>query len=105
MSAADFYTEIIRIRRTYPALRTGTFKTISAEGRVYAYLRGDDANRIVVVINNEEQPQSIELYLDLFGFANGAILADELGGGTYTVEESAVTLELEPLSGAILVER
>ncbi|HUV36010.1 MAG TPA: glycoside hydrolase family 13 protein, partial [Patescibacteria group bacterium] len=99
----DYYRRIIEIRRAYPALRTGAFRTVLAEGKVYVYLREDGANRIVVGLNNDEQPRSVELYLDMFGFANGTRLVDELGGGMYVVQDSMITLDLEPLSGVILV--
>lgn len=99
----EYYTKVIGIRRAYPALRTGTFETVLAEGRVYAYLREDARNRIVVVLNNEDLPRTVELFLDVFGVADDTRFVDVLGGGEHVVAESAVTIELEPLSGAVLV--
>lgn len=99
----DFYRKIIGIRRAYPALRTGSFETVLTEGRIYVFLREDDANRIVVVLNNEEQPKSAELYLDVFEFADGTRFVDQLGGGEYTVRDSKVTIDCDPLAGAVLV--
>jgi hypothetical protein len=66
-------------------------------------MRADGKNRIVVVLNNEQTPQTIELKLGSFGFADGATLADRLNGGEYTVAAGAATLTLAPLKGAVLV--
>lgn len=102
-SIHDYYRKIIGIRRTFTALRTGSFETVLTEGKVYAFLREDDENRIVVVLNNEEQPKSVELYLDVLEFADGTRFIDQVGGGEYTVRDSRISIDCDPLSGAVLV--
>ncbi|MFO7914071.1 MAG: alpha-amylase family glycosyl hydrolase [Candidatus Krumholzibacteriales bacterium] len=98
----DFYTRAISIRHRHPALRTGSFTTVLAEGRVYSYLREKDGERVVVVLNNESGGMEIQLPLGEFGFEDGAELIDELNGGAYLVEDGAVVMELDGVSGAVL---
>jgi hypothetical protein len=45
----------------------------------------------------------VDLNLGELGFADGAVLVDRLGERTYTVAGGAVEIELDQLSGAILV--
>jgi glycosidase len=99
----DFYRKVISIRRRFGALRTGSFETLLTEGKVCSFLRRDDANTVVVAINNEQKARTIEIALDHAGIPEGASFLDELGGGSYTAREGVVTVELAPLSGAILV--
>jgi cyclomaltodextrinase len=99
----DFYRKVIGLRHEYPALRTGDFRTILADGKVYSFLREDDTDRIVVVLNNGGAKQKVDLNLGELGFADGAVLVDRLGERTYTVAGGAVEIELDQLSGAILV--
>jgi glycosidase len=99
----DFYKKITGIRRAYPALRTGTFTTVLTEGKVYGFLRKDEANTILVVLNNENASRDTDVYLDTFGIPNGTAFADELNGGTYTVDEEKIILRLGAKQGAILV--
>ena len=101
----DFYRKVITIRHKYEALRTGDFETLLTDGKVYAYLRSDDENRILVAMNDNYSAKSVEVPLGKHGFRDGAKFADELNGGTYTVTDGVVKLELAPFKGAILVEK
>jgi glycosidase len=99
----DFYRKVIGIREEYSALRTGSFETVLADGKLYSYIREDGANRIVVALNNGGAKATVKLELGGFGFADGATFIDKLGGGSHTVTGGVVELELEQLTGAILV--
>ena len=56
-----FYQKLIRLRKGHTALRTGFFQILTAEhnGGKLAYLREDDHERIVVLVNNDKVSQSI----------------------------------------------
>lgn len=99
----DFYRSVIAIRHKYAALRTGAFRTVLAEGKVFSFLREDDAARIVVALNADTAAREVSLDLGKFGFADGATFKDELSGATYKAAGGALTIALEPLKGAILV--
>ncbi|MBD3178689.1 MAG: hypothetical protein GF417_03305, partial [Candidatus Latescibacteria bacterium] len=101
----DFYTRVISIRHDHPALRTGSFTTLLTEGKLYAFLREQDDDRVVVVINNESGAQEIELPLGESGFSDGSRLTDNLNGGIYSIEGGKLILELDGMSGAILSEK
>jgi glycosidase len=55
--------KIINIRKNHPALRFGDFLTLYADENIYAFIRSDMNERILVVINKslEEQKLSIKL--------------------------------------------
>ncbi|MFH1754552.1 MAG: alpha-amylase family glycosyl hydrolase [Candidatus Latescibacterota bacterium] len=99
----DFYTKILSLRHQYEALRTGRFETVLTDGRVYSYVREDDNNRIIIVLNNEGSARRADLALEDFGFTNGARLVDALSGGEYTVGDGKISIDLEALTGAVLV--
>lgn len=56
-----FYQTIIKLRKEHTALRTGTFNFLTAEnqGGKLGYLREDDNESIVVLMNNDKAAQSI----------------------------------------------
>ena len=55
--------KLIHIRKDHPALRYGDFLTLKADKNIYAYMRSDMNERILVVINKSEDEQTIELKL------------------------------------------
>lgn len=54
---------ITNLRNTHSALRYGDFLPLKADEAVYAYLRSDLNERILVVLNKSENSQSIALQL------------------------------------------
>lgn len=61
----EYYRALIRLRRERPALRTGLIRRVlvSNEERVYAYLRQEGNERVIVVLNFE--PRAVQAKLDL----------------------------------------
>lgn len=59
----SFYQKLIKLRKEHTALRTGTFQFLIAEnqGGKLAYLREDDNESIVVLMNNDKFAQSITI--------------------------------------------
>ncbi|MBN1885771.1 MAG: alpha-glucosidase C-terminal domain-containing protein [Candidatus Krumholzibacteriota bacterium] len=102
----DYYTAVTGLRHAYPALRTGAFHTALAEGKVYAYVREDEANRILVVLNNDPGAMEITVPVAELGFGDGDRFADELNGGAaYEVAGGDIAISLEGLTGAVLVQQ
>lgn len=54
-------SKIINIRKDHPALRYGDFFTIQADNNVFAYLRSDFNERILVLLNKSNQGQEVKL--------------------------------------------
>ncbi|MBA4406772.1 hypothetical protein C0389_05805 [bacterium] len=54
---------IVNIRKNHSALRHGDFLTLAADENIYAYIRSDMNERVLVVLNKNEAAQNIELEL------------------------------------------
>lgn len=78
--------KIIKMRNQHPALRYGDFLTLQADNSIYAYIRSDMNERILVVLNKNENPQSIEL--QLAEFYNAKELVDVISGEKIEVKKN-----------------
>ena len=56
-------SEIVKMRRNHSALRYGDFQTVLANDKVYAYLRCDANEKLLVVLNKDTERQSINVQL------------------------------------------
>lgn len=65
--------KIIHIRKNHPALRYGDFLTLKADENVYAFVRSDLNERILVVLNKSDKPQDVTLVLPEFYSAKSFI--------------------------------
>lgn len=54
---------IVGMRNTHSALRYGDFLTLTADGSVYAYLRADFNERLLIVLNKSDSAQTVDLTL------------------------------------------
>lgn len=101
----NLYRQLISIRKTYPALRTGSFKALKVDNTnsIYAFGRWDAANQIAVVLNNTSYAQTITVPVWQMSIPNGAVMIDKLTGRSYTVSDGAVTVSVDGHFGAILV--
>ena len=92
----EFYKKLIQIRKNNSSLRTGSFKTLYANGMVYAYSRNDHESSIVVVINNDTKSNKINLSLD------GSYKVNLIDGKKYYINDNIIEIELDAMSGVIL---
>jgi len=99
----DFYKRVTAIRHQYPALRTGRFKTMLTQGKIYGFLREDDQNRILIVLNNDLENAEISIQPAEYDFDDRAMFRDELNGDLLTPHNGKLLIKLQPLSGTILV--
>jgi alpha-glucosidase len=60
-SLLNLYRRLIALRRLYPALATGSYRPVEAEGDVLAYIREAGGERFLVVLNLGPAPQPIVL--------------------------------------------
>lgn len=56
-------SKLVHIRTDHPALRYGDFLTLEADKNIYAYIRSDMNERILVILNKNENYKKIELSL------------------------------------------
>lgn len=54
---------IVNLRKNHSALRHGDFLTLIADENIYAYIRSDMNERVLVVLNKNENKQEVELQL------------------------------------------
>ncbi len=98
----DFVRELIMIRHSMPVLRTGSYEPIYTEGLVLGYLRREYEETVLVLINTDDQPQNISINLS-GAFDEQTVLQDQIGSGSYTVENNALNgITIPAQSGLIL---
>ncbi|CAM3889656.1 alpha-glycosidase [Alkalicoccus chagannorensis] len=97
----QFYQSMIDLRKTYAALRDGTFVSRQAEAgsRVIAFERSDDDNRFVLAMNSSISPAVIELEED-----EGTVFRSLDSHERMQPEAGKLTLELAPFEAVILQE-
>lgn len=98
----EVYRRLISIRKFHPALRTGEFIPLFAEGSVYAYARRAPDDLLFIILNNSSS--SYHLDIPVNGLApEGAHLISRLGQGAARVVDGKITrLAVAPKEGAIL---
>ncbi|MEM9482294.1 MAG: alpha-amylase family glycosyl hydrolase [Cyanobacteria bacterium P01_F01_bin.116] len=88
------HKELIALRHTHEALRTGDYKTLLAEGNVYGFARSNNNECFYVVINTDDSPQQVQL----------SEIDDKtrLMWGAGMLEKSLHQVSLPPRTGVIL---
>jgi cyclomaltodextrinase len=96
-----FHKQVIALRQSQPALRTGVYRRLYADQDVYAFARIGDGECVLVAVNVAEAPRSVALPLgDLLG---GATLAPLFGAGTVAGGAGQAQIELPARSGLVCV--
>ena len=98
----DSIKDTITVRQAIPALRTGTYGPILAQGGVLAYLRRDELDTVLVVLNNSNQPVKFDLPTGN-AFEDGAELQDQLSESHYTITQQQVKDLSVPAMGALIL--
>ena len=55
--------KIVKMRKQHPALRYGDFLTLQADTVIYAYMRSDFNERVLVILNKTGRVQAINLHI------------------------------------------
>lgn len=84
---------IINTRKNHPALRYGDFLTLRADENIYAFVRSDFNERILVVLNKNEETQSVELRLPQVYESNSVV--DLINGSELKVENGKLKAAVE----------
>jgi cyclomaltodextrinase / maltogenic alpha-amylase / neopullulanase len=130
----EWHRKCIAIRNTFPALRTGIFKTalIDDKSDVYAFWReekaGGNTEKILIVLNNSKEKRDIsinmldipetsafmdcisskgKIYKSRIPFNKGkwnCIKYNTKKAKKYRIKDKKISISLEPKSAAILVE-
>ncbi|HLP16574.1 MAG TPA: alpha-amylase family glycosyl hydrolase [Bacteroidota bacterium] len=84
--------QLVKIRTSHSALRYGDFLTLQADTTVYAYVRSDMNERLLIVLNKSERPAQVSVTLPAAYAAKELI--DVTGGPSAAVQahHSTVTV-------------
>ncbi len=91
--------KIIAIRRNHPALNYGDFYTLQATSKIYAYMRSDLNERIIVVLNKSKKPEKADFTLP--AFLDIDYIQDIQTGKKIPIERNGVSLLMEPESYSV----
>lgn len=95
----DDYRMLTGLRRKHSALRTGTFQSVLTHGKTYGYVRQDQKETFLIVLNNESMSRTVAVNVSGFG---GKKYEDLLTGREIPVLDHVLQVELEALSGVLL---
>jgi cyclomaltodextrinase len=97
------YKDLIAIRKAHPALSLGDFATLLTDDGhdTYAFLRKQDSERIVVVVNNSALAQQVNVRLSEKQRASNWRSLWE--SPQVNILKTGFTIKLNPKSGAILL--
>lgn len=90
---------LVRIRKENSALRYGDFYTILADNDIYAFIRTDLNERVLVVLNKSNSPVNVSLDFPYAFKAN--TISDLITGKDTPVNDFTVRLLMEPCSYSI----
>ncbi len=93
-------SKLIHIRKDHPALRYGDFLTLQADENIYAYLRSDMNERILVIVNKNSSEQNVSYSLPAIYKLNKA--KDLIGDKDFTVKNSKIDLVINGIGYHIL---
>ncbi|MEO5918442.1 MAG: glycoside hydrolase family 13 protein [Candidatus Limnocylindrales bacterium] len=97
----EFVRDMIRARRTEPALRLGTVRVVATNGRAVAIERRSDDRRALVLVNAGDEPAALDLG---DGAADGLHRLDEVSTGSVALEERGATAPMGPRSAVVLID-
>ncbi len=93
-------SKLIHIRKDHSALRNGDFLALQADKNIYAYVRSDMNERILVILNKSEKEQQINLTLP--AIYSVRVIHDLISGESLQVNNSVVTANISGISYLIL---
>ena len=92
--------KLINLRKEHSALRYGDFLTLQADENIYAYLRSDMNERILILINKNPDQQKVEFTLP--GFYKYSKATDLVSGKEYEVKNNKLDPSVDGLGFLIL---
>lgn len=119
-SLINYYATLGTLRRTHPALSTGTYQTLlmgdttasTTDNNTFAFIRAQGNDKVLVIMNNGAAANTATIPVGAF-YPDGTILNDALGNSSlsagknslavHTVVAGNVTVTIPARSGAILV--
>lgn len=107
----EFHREMIKIRKKYPVLKTGSYRFIYSDYGIVSVARFDGKMQISAVFNNCDEKKTILLPIwlagaDTCGRAETILESSEssfkTGGRTYEIKDGGIEITIEPYGCIIL---
>jgi glycosidase len=99
----DYHKKLIALRHAHPALRTGVYEVLHAEGTLYIFARILGAEKLIVAVNIGTAPANAHIQPNCLQSQPSQIL---FGSGEVSWasegESPQMTLKVPPRSGCIL---
>lgn len=102
----NYFATVIELRHQYPALRRGSYKTLYAQGQVYAFARQLEGQTVIVAINAGDEEARPAIDVRTVGLADGDHLHNVVThhDHSYQVAEGTIAdLVLGPREGTVLI--
>jgi glycosidase len=97
----EIYKNYIKLRHKYPVLKTGEFKSVYTDGRVYGYLRYNKKDTLFAILNNEEKEVQIIVDLHQHGINMECVLKNVFDNKRYFLDEGKLDLTLKQFEGVL----
>ncbi len=96
----DYHRQLISIRHNYPALRTGSYKVIYAQGTLYIFARILDAEELIIAVNAGTAEVTATLKVEALTSQPSKVL---YGAGeiSWSDEKHSLTINVPSRSGSI----
>jgi glycosidase len=94
-------SKLIQLRRKHSALRHGDFNTLIADENIYAYLRSDLNERILIVLNKSEENLTVKLNLpQVYNLVKANDIAT---GNAYSIDNDQIEVEVQAIGWRMFV--
>lgn len=96
----DYHRQLISIRHNYPALRTGSYKVIYAQGTLYIFARILDAEELIIAVNAGTAEVTATIKVEALTSQPSKVL---YGAGeiSWSDEKHSLTINVPSRSGSI----
>jgi len=92
-------SKIINLRKEHTSLRHGDFYTLQADKNIYAYIRSDMNERLLVVLNKSQTSQKVNLVLPYY--YEVSVLNNLITDQNILCDESNVIFKVSPMDWKI----
>ncbi len=101
----EWYSRLTKMRSEYSALRTGDIKTIDVNDAVLGYVRSDDEDQMIVLMNNSDKEQKVTISANELITLKGNTLYNVAESGEYKVgADGKVEVTIPAYRGVVLTE-
>lgn len=97
----QWHQDLIRCRHHYPALRTGNYKILYAEGLVYVFARILAASELIIAVNSGMDPASVTVPTDKLQSQPQRLLCGEVQW-EWNMNQNQLLLQLPPREGCLI---